>query len=185
MKKFIWIFCGILIVSIVGVVAAHRNSADRIVASFRGEPVFKSHVELNMLTNEIGHEEGFRKSLERVLVMRILPVEAQARGFCPTPSEINEQMEELKERFREYDDSELVRSVNDALLKERISIDEYWEQVEETLPEHMAVARIMEDFNDADYQSHDEVSAAWEAFGRELLIKYADDIVIYDDRYKR
>jgi hypothetical protein len=182
MKKLLLILCIIL------ATAACSTIEDPLVASFRGEPVYKSEVEKKM--HFYGEEQS--QALERVFVDRALIAEAKARDLYPTEDEIKEQMEEFKQFYRDGN-PDMLRMVNDA-LSEGKSIDEYWKTVEESLPEHMVFSR-MEDIIFENYfivdefgnKTPEDISAAeaFVAYGRELLVKYADDIVIYDDSYRR
>jgi len=155
------------------------------IASFRGELIYTHEVDAYV---SAWQEERY-EALERILINKLLLAEAQTQGFSATPNEISGHMEMQRDLYR--NDPETTKAFNDTCLEKGISIDEYWDILEKMAIEQMTTLKLhnafrqdyfgTDDVTNRTYQEYEEAESAWEVFGRELLVKYADDIVIYDD----
>jgi parvulin-like peptidyl-prolyl isomerase len=161
MKNLILTLCILLVVA----GCTHTDSQQQIIASFRGEPIYKPETAANV------SQIILREIVETLLVDKILPIEAQMQGFYASQDEIDNYIEDIKHLYQ-YD-QEVTEMINAILLTRNISIDEYWEMAKDLANEEIAVSKLLDTIVELD------------TFQQELLVKYADDIVIYDDRYRR
>jgi hypothetical protein len=187
MKKFISILCITLVVAGCTASEVPKDAAydiSEVAASFRGEPIFKSEVETRESDEDLKFTEY--SALELILIDRVVFAGAQERGLSVSPREIDAYMESLKSSYLEYPES-----IDNDRLSRGLSIDEYWTIVEEAMPlmimrSKLQSALLKDYYGHADWDVHANewylvIDDIFDAYVQELLVKYANDINIYDD----
>jgi hypothetical protein len=175
-----------------------ENDSRVVMATFRGRPIYQSTIDTRIAyeTIENGSIDSVsvteRTALDGVIRNLILEAEAEAEGLFATQEEVDLSIEQHKKDYAEY--SEVSEGINEYCSGRGISVEEYWDILEETTPARILRAKLSRKVlanhfgrNEEDVvvfgsmKEYNEAKAVEDAYYKELLQKYSDEIVYYED----
>lgn len=174
---------------------ATKTISKATVAAYKGFTVTQADIDYQKNINSLNENPYVDKNetdleiVNRLISAKILLEVAESKGLSATEEEVNEMLTFLKESYNQY--PEAAKTVNEYCQGAGITLEEYWEGLEEQAPRTITRQKVKDDFTqeycklnglNVDSLSMDElakIDSAYEEYRNSLLESHKEDVVYY------
>lgn len=168
-------------------------SSEKALAQYKDHVLTAGEVEYSKkaaeLVNEALPAESDQAAIDRIITGCIILEEAEKLGMTATPEEVEENLTVLKKGHEDF--PEVARRNEEYCESAGITLEEYWQTLEEQLPATIMRQKYRNRF-DAEYcrehgyaqnaltdQQREEIKEAYEEHKKQLFEQHKDEIVYY------